>query len=185
MLSQLGDHLLATLGVASGDHHRGTLPGGGAGDRRAQALGAAADQHHLPGQQVLHDDSNAAVIRFAAFSQPGLATAAGSRPGQHVEDALGGVDVGGRAALPAHPHQVRGEHDVGVIEQRVVLRRFGVEDIQPHPAEPAVLQRRVDGVEVGESAAAAVDQDRAGLDVLAAARTRPGGGWTPAAAGAG
>ena len=68
-------------------------------------------------------------------------------------------------ALPAHPHQMRGEHDVGVVEQRVMARGFGVEDVQPDPAEPAVLQRRVDGVDVDESAAAAVDQDRPGLDV--------------------
>ena len=104
--------------------------------------------------------------------------------GEHIEDSLGRVDIGGGAALPAHSHQVRGEHDVGVIEQRVVCGRFGVEDIQPHTAEPAVLQRRVDGVEIGESAAAAVDQDRTGFDVAAVARSRPGGGWSPAAAGA-
>ena len=41
--------------------------------------------------------------------------------------------------------------------------RFGVEDVQPDTAEPAGPQRRVDGVDVDQAPAAAVDQDRPGF----------------------
>ena len=138
------DDLLAVLGVAPGEHQGGALPGGGPGDPGAEALGAAADQQHLAGQEVLHVDSRAVLVRCAACSQPGLATAAGRWPVSTSRTPCAASMKVAALALPAHPHQMGGEHDVGVVEQRVVLRGLGVEDVQPDPAEPAVLQRRVD-----------------------------------------
>ena len=41
----------------------------------------------------------------------------------------------------AQSHQVRGQHDVGMIEQRVMVRRFGFEDVQTYAAEPALRSR--------------------------------------------
>ena len=60
---------------------------------------------------------------------------------QDVDDAGGGGGERRRRGLPAQPHQVGGEDDVRVVEQRVVLRRLGVEHVQPDPAEPTVQQR--------------------------------------------
>jgi hypothetical protein len=77
---ELSRNLVAVVGVAAGQHQRGTFAGGGPGDPGAEALGPATDQQHLPGQQVLHVDSIALFVRLAACSQPGLATAAGRWP---------------------------------------------------------------------------------------------------------
>ena len=181
---KLGRHLLAVFGVAAGEHQGGALPGGGPGDPGAEALGAAGDQQHLACQEVLHVDSRAVLVRCAAAPNRGWPP----RPGRgrcSTSRTPCAASMKVAALARGHPHQVRGEHDVGMVEQRVVLRGLGVEDVEPHPAEPAVLQRRVDRVEVGESAAAAVDQDRPGLDAREQLGPRPGDGWTPAAGGAG
>ena len=63
--------------------------------------------------------------------------------GQHVEDALGGGGEGRRRPAPAQPHQVRGETTSGWSNSGWCAGRLGVEHVQPDPAEPAVLQRRV------------------------------------------
>ena len=79
--------------------------------------------------------------------------------------------------LAAQTHQVRGEDDVRVVEQRVVLRRFGVEDVQPDAGEPAVLQR------LRSTASMSISPPRPQLTRIAPglvsrqqSRRRPGGG---------
>ena len=37
-------------------------------------------------------------------------------------------------------HHVRGQHDVGVVEERVIVRRFGVEDVEADARQPPVEQ---------------------------------------------
>ena len=69
-------------------------------------------------------------------------------------------DEGGSRGATRHSHQVRCEYHVRVVEQGVVLRRFGLEHIESHAAEPPGLKRCEGGVEVNQPAAAAVDQNR-------------------------
>jgi hypothetical protein len=58
-LGQLGDELLAGLGAAARDDDGlGALARGGTGDRRAQALAPAADEHDLVLEQGQHDPSS-------------------------------------------------------------------------------------------------------------------------------
>jgi hypothetical protein len=57
---------------------------------------------------------------------------------------------------------MRCEYHVGVVEQRMVLRRFGIEDIESHAAELPRLKRREGCVKINQPAATAVDQNRSG-----------------------
>mgnify|MGYP003557115052 CR=1 FL=1 len=65
-----------------------------------------------------------------------------------------------RRGATRQSHQVRCEYHVGVVEQGVVLRRFGLENIKAHAGELPGLKPCEDGVEVNQAAATAVDQDR-------------------------
>ena len=95
----------------------------------------------------------------------GVRHCGGATAVQHIEDSLCGVGEGGSGRLPAEPHEVWREHDVGMVEERMMHGGFRVEDVESHPTQTTVLQRRVDRVEVDEPAPAAVDEDRARLDV--------------------
>src|SRR6187551_3596198 len=44
----------------------------------------------------------------------------------------------------------------------MVLRRFGIEDVESHAGEPPRLKRRESGVKINQRAATAVDQDGSG-----------------------
>ena len=81
---------------------------------------------------------------------------------EHVDDARGSGRERGGGGLGAQPHQVGREDDVRVVEQRVVLRRLGVEHVQPDAAEPTGDQRLEGRVVVDQRPPAAVHQDGAG-----------------------
>ena len=55
---------------------------------------------------------------------------------------------------------MRCEYHVGVVEQGMVLRRFGIEDIEANAGEPPGLERCEGRIEVNQAAATAVDQNR-------------------------
>ena len=59
--------------------------------------------------------------------------------GEHIDDAARCVDEGGSRGATRHSHQMRCEYHVGVVEQGVVLRRFGIEHIESHAGEPPGL----------------------------------------------
>src|SRR6476620_7871983 len=82
---------------------------------------------------------------------------------QDVDDSGGGGGERRRRGLRAQTHQVGGEDDVRVVEQRVVLRWLGVEHVQPDAGDPAGEQRLVRRVVVDQGSTAAVDQDRSGF----------------------
>ena len=98
---QLGDQRLAALAAPAGHRHRRALPDRGPRHARADALGAAADQHDLAVEEG-HDDQR-------ATGSPGLSPVRCSRwPGRSAEEYAdarpmtrqGPVRVGGTLAVP-------------------------------------------------------------------------------------
>ena len=99
------------------------------------------------------------MVRAPGGVGDGLRLAAG----EHVEDPLGGGLEGRRGGPAAQPHQVRGEDDVGVAEERMPGWRFRVEHVEADAGQPSRGEGAPHRVGVEEPAAAAVDQDGARL----------------------
>src|SRR3954469_16538443 len=81
---EVGGNVLAAFSVAPDENQGGTFAGGGPSDAGTETLSAAADQDHLPRQEILHHIAPVGATGEAAPAtatlQHGLATAAGSRP---------------------------------------------------------------------------------------------------------
>src|SRR3954447_21195906 len=81
---EVGGNVLAEFSVAPDEDQGGTFAGGGPSDAGTDTLSAAADQDHLPRQEILHHTApvgaTGEVAPATAALQHGLATAEGSRP---------------------------------------------------------------------------------------------------------
>ena len=92
--------------------------------------------------------------------------------GQRSMDLLGGVGAGSVLGFGGGCAEVRGDDDVVALEQRVLGRRLLGEDVERRAGDLARLQPALQGLEIDQGAAGAVDDanavfhlpDRLGVD---------------------
>ena len=106
-------------------------------------------------------DLSQTVARYPRLGPVGVSNGGWTAPGEHIDDAARRVGEGGRCSATGQPHQVRRENDVWMVEQRVVLRRLGIEHVEADSGKASRLERGMDGPEVDQAAAPAVDQNGA------------------------